>query len=56
MASSIIHQILIISKIENSISNVPFADEYHPQSFISALIDNLAEGLGCSQKFEHDAK
>lgn len=56
MASSIIHQILIISEIENSKSDAPFAGECHPQSLISAQIDNLAEGLGCSQKFDHDAK
>ncbi|RLS86246.1 MAG: hypothetical protein DWI06_00320 [Planctomycetota bacterium] len=58
MASSIIHQIFIISEIENSTSDTPFAGECHPQAFISAQIDNLAEGLGlrCSHKFEHEAK
>ena len=56
MATPFIHQIFIISEIENSTSDTPFAGECHPQAFISAQIDNLAEGLGCSHKFEHEAK
>ena len=58
MATPFIHQIFIISAIENSKSDASFAGECHPQAFISAQIDNLAEGLGlrCSHKFEHEAK
>ena len=56
MATPFIHQIFIISAIENSKSDASFAGECHPQAFIRAQIDNLAEGLGCSHKFEHEAK
>ena len=56
MATPFIHQIFIISAIENSKSDASFACKCHPQAFISAQIDNLAEGLGCSHKFEHEAK